>query len=219
MRTFFLLVLSATASLVVGATSSTEVRAKVEVLRVPDGGIQPEIAVDSAGVAHMVYLAGEAGAANVFYVRTTDGGTTFTPAVRVNSQDGSAIATGTIRGAHVAVARSGRVHVAWNGSDRAVPKPPLNLKTQRAGMPMLYARSNATGTAFEPQRNLMTKTTSRSWRRTVVPRLLKASSGFSFVCGSNFITSLAEAQSCNHIRSIKRPLSPSHTSRAWSQSW
>jgi hypothetical protein len=158
MRTF-LLALSATATLVAGATSATEVRANVEVLRVPNGGIQPEIAVDSAGVAHMVYLAGEPGAANVFYVRTTDGGKTFTPAVRVNSQDGSAIATGTIRGAHVAVARSGRVHVAWNGSDRAVPKPPLNLKTQRTGMPMLYARSNATGTAFEPQRNLMTQTT------------------------------------------------------------
>jgi hypothetical protein len=92
MRTFFLLALSATAALGAGATSSTEVRAKVEVLRVPNGGIQPEIAVDSAGVAHMVYLAGEPGAANVFYVRTTDGGKTFTPAVRVNGQDGSAIA-------------------------------------------------------------------------------------------------------------------------------
>lgn len=159
MRTFLLLALSATATLVAGATSSTEVRAKVEVLRVPNGGIQPEIAVDSAGVAHMVYLAGEPGAANVFYVRTADGGKTFTPAVRVNSQEGSAIAIGTIRGAHIAVARSGRVHVAWNGSDQAMPKPPVNLKTQRAGMPMLYARSNAAATVFEPQRNLMTRTT------------------------------------------------------------
>jgi hypothetical protein len=159
MRTFLLLALSATATLVAAATSSTEVRAKVEVLRVPNGGIQPEIAVDSAGVAHMVYLAGEPGAANVFYVRTADGGKTFTPAVRVNSQEGSAIAIGTIRGAHVAVGRNGRVHVAWNGSDQAMPKPPVNLKTQRAGMPMLYARSNAAATVFEPQRNLMTRTT------------------------------------------------------------
>lgn len=159
MRAFFLFALSATAALTAGATSSTEVRAKVEVLRVPGEGIQPEIAVDSAGVAHMVYLAGEPGSANVFYVRTADGGKTFTPAVRVNSQDGSAIATGTIRGAHIAVARSGRVHVAWNGSGQALPKPPVNLKTNRAGMPMLYARSNAAGTAFESQRNLMTRTT------------------------------------------------------------
>jgi hypothetical protein len=159
MRIILVVVLSATAVLAARGVSSTEVRDKVDVLRVPNGGIQPEIAVDSAGVAHMVYLAGEPGAANVFYVRTTDGGKTFTPAVRVNSQDGSAIATGTIRGAHVAIARSGRVHVAWNGSDQALPKPPLNLKTNRAGMPMLYARSNATGTAFEPQRNLMTQTT------------------------------------------------------------
>jgi hypothetical protein len=159
MRTLVVLVLSATAALAVPAVSSTEVRAKVEVLHVPNGGIQPEIAVDIAGVAHMVYLGGEPGAANVFYVRTTDGGRTFTPPVRVNSQEGSAIATGTIRGAHIAVGPNGRVHVAWNGSDTALPKPPVNLKTKRAGMPMLYTRSDAAGTVFDPQRNLMTETT------------------------------------------------------------
>jgi hypothetical protein len=158
MQVLVLLVLS-TAAQLAHAASPTEIRAAVEVVRVPNGGIQPEIAVDDAGVAHMVYLAGEPGAANVFYVRTADGGRTFTQPVRVNSHDGSAIAIGTIRGAHIAVARSGRVHVAWNGSDQAMPKPPVNLKTQRAGMPMLYARSNAAATAFEPQRNLMTQTT------------------------------------------------------------
>jgi hypothetical protein len=36
--------------------------------------------------------------------------------LRVNSQQGSAIAAGAIRGAHLAVGRNGRVHVAWNGS-------------------------------------------------------------------------------------------------------
>ena len=132
----------------------------VELARVPNGGLQPEIAVDRAGVVHMVYLAGEPGAADVFYVRSSDGGRTFSRAVRVNSQDGCAIATGTIRGAQIAVGRNGRVHVAWNGSDRALPKPPVSPTTKRAGTPMLYARSNATATAFEPQRNLMSLTTS-----------------------------------------------------------
>jgi hypothetical protein len=34
----------------------------------------------------------------------------------VNHIDGSAIATGTVRGAQIAVGAKGRVHVAWNGS-------------------------------------------------------------------------------------------------------
>ena len=107
----------------------------------------------------MVYLAGEPGASDVFYVRSLDGGKTFAPAVRVNSQKGSAIAAGTIRGAQIAVGRNGAVHVAWNGSGKALPGPPVNPRTRRAGMPMLYARSNAAGTAFEAQRNLMSETT------------------------------------------------------------
>jgi hypothetical protein len=72
--------------------------------------------------------------------------------LRVNSQDGSAIAIGTIRGGQLAIGKNGRVHVAWNGSGQALPKNPI------AGVPMLYARLNDAGTAFEPQRNLMTKT-------------------------------------------------------------
>ena len=50
------------------------------------------------------------------------------------------------------------MHVAWNGSDAALPRGVTNPKTQKAGSPMLYARSNAQRTAFEPQRNLMTHT-------------------------------------------------------------
>ncbi len=131
----------------------------VELARVPDGGIQPEIVVDTARVVHMVYLTGQPGASNVFYVRSTDGGRTFSRPVRVNSQDGSAVAAGTIRGAQIAVGRNGRVHIAWNGSFTAEPKPPVAPGTASAGVPMLYARANAAGTAFEPQRNLMTRTT------------------------------------------------------------
>ena len=133
--------------------------ASVDLVRVPNGGIQPEVAIDRRGVMHMVYLVGEPGAADVFYVRSSDSGKTFSRAVRVNSQDGCAIATGTIRGAQVTVGRSGRVHVAWNGSDKALPKPPVDPTTARAGTPMLYARSNESGTAFEAQRNLISRTT------------------------------------------------------------
>ena len=130
----------------------------VVVRRVPHNGLQPEVAADPRGILHLVYFAGPPGAGNLFYVRTSDGGETFSSPVRVNSQDGSAIATGTIRGAQLSVGPDGRVHVAWNGSDKALPRGLANPKTDRAGSPMLYARSNARGTAFEPQRNLMTHT-------------------------------------------------------------
>lgn len=131
----------------------------VDLVRVPSGGIQPEVAVDGAGMVHMVYLAGEPAAANVFYVRSSDGGNTFSRAVRVNSQDGSAIATGTIRGAQLALGRNGRVHVAWNGSGKATPSAPVDPRTSRAGMPMLYSRGNPGATEFQPQRNLISQTT------------------------------------------------------------
>src|SRR5262249_55914057 len=64
---------------------------------------------------------------------------------RVNSEDGSAIATGTIRGGQMADGRGGRVHVTWNGSGSTSQ--------------FLYSRSNTEETAFEPQRNLLTRTT------------------------------------------------------------
>ena len=155
MRTTVLMLMFA----VVAASAPVRNSERVALVPVPGGGLQPEIAVDADGVVHMVYLAGDAAAADVFYVRSADGARTFSSPVRVNSQPGSAIARGAIRGAQIAIGRGGRIHVAWNGSDGATPQPPVNPKTGRAGMPMLYARSNAAGTAFEPQRNLMTQTT------------------------------------------------------------
>src|SRR5262249_14909661 len=53
-----------------------------------------------------------------------------------------------IRGAHLAIGKNGRVHVAWNGSGRK-GKPNEG---------MLYARMNEKGTAFEPQRNVLRAT-------------------------------------------------------------
>src|SRR5919201_975428 len=65
----------------------------VTLVRVPHGGIQPAVAVDQRGVMHLLYFAGDDDhAGNLFYVRSTDYGATFSTPVRVNSQDGSAIA-------------------------------------------------------------------------------------------------------------------------------
>src|SRR5690242_11098168 len=130
-------------------------RETVRMSRVPGGGLQPQVAIDGQGTLHLIYYAGDPQQGDLFYLKSTDGGTTFSRAIRVNSQPGSAIAVGTIRGAQLAVGKDRRVHVAWNGSSDATPAGPLNPDSGKLGMPMLYARLNDAGIAFEAQRNLM----------------------------------------------------------------
>jgi hypothetical protein len=139
------------AALVVGSALAGSARAesKVTLLRVPDGGIQPQCLVDAKGVWHLIYFKGEAGDGDVYYVRSGDEGATFSKPVRVNSKPGSVIAIGNIRGAHLALGKNGRVHVAWMGSDKAEPRGPDKQS------PMLYTRLDDDGTAFEPQRNVI----------------------------------------------------------------
>jgi hypothetical protein len=137
-----------------GASSVVTARPVVTLVRVPGNGIQPEAVVDRRGVLHVLYFAGEARAGNLFYVRSSDFGVTFSPPIRVNSQAGSAIATGTIRGGQLAAGRDGRIHVAWNGSDTAMPRGLVNPANDQPSAPFLYARSSPDGKAFEPQRNL-----------------------------------------------------------------
>jgi hypothetical protein len=120
----------------------------VAVLRVPDRGIQPQVAVDAKGGVHLLYFKGEPGNGDIFYARSGDG-IHFKPSLGVNSERGSAIATGNIRGAHLALGKNGRPHVAWNGSGKAAPKAP------GGGTPMLYTRLDDAGTAFESQRNVI----------------------------------------------------------------
>src|SRR5262249_25301722 len=92
---------------------------KVNLVRTPNNGLQPQAVVDERGTLHLIYLAGDPSASDVFYVRRDAGKMEFSAPRRVNSQPGSAIATGTIRGAQVSIGKNGRVHVAWNGSNKA----------------------------------------------------------------------------------------------------
>lgn len=124
--------------------------APVVTMRVPQGGIQPQVAVDEKGVVHMIYFKGNDAHGDTFYVRSANGGVTWSAPIRVNSQPESVLAVGTIRGAHIAVGKNGRVHVSWMGSQQARPKPPAGK-----GTPMLYARMNDAGTGFEEQRNII----------------------------------------------------------------
>ncbi len=124
---------------------------EVALLRLPAGGLQPQVTADAQGGLHVVYLAGEPMAAEVFYVRRAAGAGEWSAPLRVNSQPKAAIAMGTVRGAHLALGRDGRVHVAWLGSAAAQPRP------ADGSMPMLYARLDAGATAFTEQRNLVNK--------------------------------------------------------------
>jgi hypothetical protein len=119
----------------------------VNVLRTPDGGLQPQAAVDAAGTTHLIYFKGDPGAGDLFYVRRASGAKEFGPPLRVNTEPGSAMAVGTIRGGQLAVGH-GKVHVAWNGH---APKGGSYMDA-----PMLYTHLNDAGAAFERERNLIT---------------------------------------------------------------
>lgn len=120
----------------------------VRVVRLPVGAIQPQVAVDSRGIVHVVYFRGEPANGDLFYA-TLDEAANFSSPLRVNSEPDSAIATGTVRGAQMAIGKNGRIHVAWNGSNRATPEGP------GGATPMLYSRFDPEQRTFEAQRNLL----------------------------------------------------------------
>ncbi len=126
--------------------------ARVNLVPVPDGGIQPRAVVDGNGGVHLVFLKGPERESDVYYVKRAGGSREFGRPIRVNSQRGSAVAMGTIRGPQIALGSNARVHVVWNGGPNAQPR------TGAHSGPMLYSRLDDGGGGFEPQRNLMTKT-------------------------------------------------------------
>jgi len=115
--------------------------------RVPDGGVQPQVAVEPSGAVHLVYFKGDPAAGDLFYC--TSGGASgdghaFSSPIRVNSIAGSAVATGNIRGPRLALGRGGNVFVLWNGATKDGSRSSL-----------FFTRLNSSRTAFEPQRNLI----------------------------------------------------------------
>lgn len=129
--------------------SSLAAGPEVTVRRVPNGGVQPQLAVAADGALHLIYLAGDSNHSDIFYATSVDGGATWSPPIRVNAQPGSALAVGTVRGAHLALGLDGRAHVAWMGSKAAEPRAP------GGATPMLYTRLADDGKSFEPQRNVI----------------------------------------------------------------
>ena len=130
------------------ALTLTASAANVRVEAVPENGVQPQVAVDTAGVTHLVYLKGDPKASDVRYVRRAKGARNWSAPLSVNSESKSAIAVGTIRGAQLALGKAGTVHVVWNGA----------MKPGGAGSPLLYSRLETPTGKFAPQRNLLGET-------------------------------------------------------------
>ncbi len=116
---------------------------------VPEGGIQPQVAVSAAGLVHLVYLKGEPKGCDIRYTTRRVESSGWAASITVNSEPRSAIAAGTIRGAQLALGKGGSVHVIWNGhaADRA------------SQAPLLHSRLQPGTQTFSPQQNLMGATT------------------------------------------------------------
>ena len=74
---------------------------------------QPQAVVDSRGMLHLIYYKGDPHGGDIWYARRPVNENEFPHPLRVNSQLGSAIAAGSIRGAQLAIGKNRRVHVVW----------------------------------------------------------------------------------------------------------
>ena len=125
----------------------------VSIVRTPDNGIQPQAAIDGKGILHLIYFKGNPRGGDIYYVNSQTGGETFSEPIQVNNRAQCAMAIGTIRGAHLAIGKNERVHVAWMGTSDGGDSDSSGHHRKH---PMLYTRLNDTGTSFEPERNLVT---------------------------------------------------------------
>ena len=126
-------------------------QSKVTLWKTPDGAIQPQSAVDSKGVVHLIYFRNgkTEGTGNLYYVRMLPNETKPSAPIRVNNVEDSAGSVGTVRTAQLAIGKGDRVHVVWNGlGPNGANGYPVAYQA--------YARLNETGAAFERQRDLMT---------------------------------------------------------------
>lgn len=137
------------------ALAANRFPASVSLLQVLAGGIQPQAVVAADGCIHLLFYSGDPFKGDLYYAKADAGRTSFSKAMQVNSQRGSAIAAGTIRGGQIALGAQDQVHVVWNGSNAALPAGPRNPDSGKAGNPLLYSRLNDRKDGFEPQRNLM----------------------------------------------------------------
>jgi hypothetical protein len=123
-------------------TAASTPQPSVDLIRVPQGGIQPQV-IEKDGVVHLLYFTGNAAKGDLNYVTSRDYGKTFSKPIRVNSEPGTVMATGNIRGGQLAIGADGRAHVAWIGSAAAMPRAARN------SAPVLYARLSDSKDRFD----------------------------------------------------------------------
>jgi hypothetical protein len=122
-------------------TAASTPQPSVDLIRVPQSGIQPQV-VEKDGIVHLLYFTGDPAKGDLNYATSRDG-KSFSKPIRVNSDPGTVMATGNIRGGQLAIGADGRVHVAWIGSSAAMPRAARN------SAPVLYARLSDSRDRFD----------------------------------------------------------------------
>ena len=115
-------------------------------MRVPDAGIQPQAAAGKDGTIHLIYFKGDAFGGDVYYTNLTCEAESWKNPLRVNSLGETVVAAGTVRGAHLALGKDDRIHVAWMSAKGG------GTDGERA---MYYTRMKLDGSGFEPQKNVI----------------------------------------------------------------
>jgi hypothetical protein len=123
------------------ATAGWSGSSQVNLVRVPDGGLQPQAAVDAEGRLHLMYFTGDPQAGNLIYRQRGVKSSDFSAPIQINDQSNSAMAVGTIRGGHMALGPAGQVHVAWMSASQDDPG-------------MYYSRLSKRAASFSPQHNV-----------------------------------------------------------------
>jgi hypothetical protein len=72
------------------ASSTSQANLKIALVRVPDGGIQPQAVMGPGGILHLLYFKGDPKSGDLFYTKSADYGSAWSTPLRVNSTPGSA---------------------------------------------------------------------------------------------------------------------------------
>jgi hypothetical protein len=120
---------------------------RVGLMRLPQGGIQPQAVMDERQVLHVLYFKGAPSGGDLYYIRRPPDAGGFSTPVRVNSVPASALATGSVRGGQLSVGANGRPHVAWYGAQE------IDVAGSKR-RPVWYTRLASDSLMFEPQVNL-----------------------------------------------------------------
>lgn len=120
----------------------SETSERVQVTRIPHGGVVPDAEIDPAGKIHVAYVAGH----DLYYVTSADEGKTFSQPIRVNSEAGT-VNSGKYRGPDLAVGQNRQIHIIWytTAYHRKLPQDQWGV---------YYSQLDSAKKAFLPSRNL-----------------------------------------------------------------